>query len=1094
LFNPRRYFFFSNGGGLPSRRCHVLTSSNPDSGDATIKAIMAPEEEVRLALNPHLAQQFLEVLYSRYYSLTTGPAYLEVRGKREGASMSFRKFFENPEALLKDMPTWDPALNYWVGVAPRSNKESGRKEDCLVLTTIFGDVDCGTEGHKEVVQHQNKAEGLAAIKRFALKPTLVIDSGGGYQPYWVFREAIDLTNGNLEYIERINRGLAFALGGDVAATDAARILRLPGTYNMKLAGNPRPVEIVWCDPSQVYDLSELAKYEAKPQGAGMGKRQAHQGDSGAGSGGDYAPYAQKALADELAKLARTTTDRNIQLNLSAFALGQLVGAGVLERGSVQAALQGVAASIGLNGAEIRSTIRSGLESGMQQPRQLPEKQSKNVKRKQKKTVPKLIRDLDDREIIAIYEEETKLKLLTDPLQKDEAGSVQCSVLYNPEDPGRKAFINLGQGEHRGYYIEIKDGKAVNGGNLCKTIAEKGSGPYMFPKDVYKYLEKKLGHKRRPPKELAERGQAIPKECGYYYAVLKGCHNLVVIGESETQEKPLSNFVAQVTDEVTRDDGAKVTKEFTITGKAGDLQLPSAHVPTKDFDKLSWSREQWGAAASITPTRSNAVHLPNAILSYSREQGISTRTIYGHTGFRKINGVWRYLHGGGAIGGDDPIEVDLGENLQLYHLPDPGGIEAAHASLRFLEVAPWEITVPLISCAYLAPFADVCRIDFSVWLYGPTGSMKSTLAALALCHFGNFTRTTLPGSWFSTVNSLEQLCFKFKDCLLVIDDFMPASNSKESHRMTESAARLIYQAGNRSARGRLAADLSARPNYYPRCLIISTAEMLLPGQRQSATARYLGIELDPKKIQIDKNRLTEAQEEAGLYAAAMATYLEHLAPRLDDTVDEIKDLWAGYRKAFQKGAHLRIPEIQAWLAVGFEMFLRFQTRMGAINRDRTYEMEKQAWKVFEALGEKHARIIEGERPTLKFISVLRELFRQGRIYAEGANVPGAPYHGRELGWDGSEPARNAEFIGWANEDTLYLMPEATLRVVHEALRRQGDFLALGRNDMLSALARDGFIVPGKDGNTLVKKIQGTSKRVVCLPFKKLTYDEVEDGNL
>jgi hypothetical protein len=97
------------------------------------------------------------------------------------------------------------------------------------------------------------------------------------------------------------------------------------------------------------------------------------------------------------------------------------------------------------------------------------------------------------------------------------------------------------------------------GNLCKTIAEKGSGSYMTPKDVYKYLEKKLGHKRMPP-ESAECGQAIPEECGHYYAVLKGCHNLVVIDESETKDKPLSNFVAQVTDEVTRDDGAKLTKE------------------------------------------------------------------------------------------------------------------------------------------------------------------------------------------------------------------------------------------------------------------------------------------------------------------------------------------------------------------------------------------------------------------------------------------------------------------------------------------------------------------------------------------------------
>src|SRR4030065_324656 len=104
-------------------------------------------------------------------------------------------------------------------------------------------------------------------------------------------------------------------------------------------------------------------------------------------------------------------------------------------------------------------------------------------------------------------------------------------------------------------------------------------------------------------------------------------------------------------------------------------------------------------------------------------------------------------------------------------------------------------------------------------------------------------------------------------------------------MTEKAGSIICQAGNRSSRGRLPPDLSARPNYYPRGLIISTGEVLLPGQRQSATARYLGVELDPNKTPVDRARLTAAQGEAHLYAAAMAAYLVGLASRLDEVKEE-----------------------------------------------------------------------------------------------------------------------------------------------------------------------------------------------------------------
>lgn len=90
--------------------------------------------------------------------------------------------------------------------------------------------------------------------------------------------------------------------------------------------------------------------------------------------GKYHAYAQKAVANELAILAGTPEkSRNDQLNKSAFALGQLVAAGILDRGPVEAALADVAASIGLTATEIQATIGSGIESGMREPRVLPER-------------------------------------------------------------------------------------------------------------------------------------------------------------------------------------------------------------------------------------------------------------------------------------------------------------------------------------------------------------------------------------------------------------------------------------------------------------------------------------------------------------------------------------------------------------------------------------------------------------------------------------------------------------------------------------------------------------------------------------------------
>lgn len=592
------------------------------------------------------------------------------------------------------------------------------------------------------------------------------------------------------------------------------------------------------------------------------------------------------------------------------------------------------------------------------------------------------------------------------------------------------------------------------------------------------------------------GQEFHRSCGSIYSVKDGSLCLVIQHEDGTDFKPLCDFAVEITAELSKDDGSgRVSKEFLIKGQTkGGQDLPPAQASAKEFDGMGWIRREWGTRVSLNAERKYYSHLPNAILARSQGLGIEQRKIFTHSGWRLINGAWRYLHGGGAIGDDDPVEVNLGENLGNYRLPAPGELEAAQASLEFLEIGSWEITAPLLACAYLAPFADLLKIDFSLWLYGPTGSMKSTIAALSLCHFGYFSRTTLPGSWFSTVNSLEKLCFTLKDSLVVIDDFMPPTNAKEAHRMSEAAARLIYQLGNRSGRGRLAADLSARPDHRPRCLILSTGEMLLPGQRQSATSRFLGVELDPKKTPIDLDRLTAAQAKSHLYSAAMSTYLTYLAPRLEDAQEELRDLWEGYRNAFRGTTHKRIPETQAWLAVGFEMFLRFQARMGAISESQANEMLLRAWKVFESLGEKHSRIIEGEHPTLKFLAVLQELFLSGRAYVQSAAVTGAPpTRSGELGWVGADPARNSELIGWADDVNLYLMPETVFRMVHETVARQGSFLSLGKNELLSALTRERLIEPGGKGeNTRVKWLNGSSKRVICMPLKNLFPDEESSG--
>lgn len=84
------------------------------------------------------------------------------------------------------------------------------------------------------------------------------------------------------------------------------------------------------------------------------------------------PYALAAMQNELQALATApVSDRNNQLNRSAFSLGQLVAGGELSESEVATALEHTALAIGLTPRETAKTLKSGLEDGKKIPRQVP---------------------------------------------------------------------------------------------------------------------------------------------------------------------------------------------------------------------------------------------------------------------------------------------------------------------------------------------------------------------------------------------------------------------------------------------------------------------------------------------------------------------------------------------------------------------------------------------------------------------------------------------------------------------------------------------------------------------------------------------------
>ena len=516
---------------------------------------------------------------------------------------------------------------------------------------------------------------------------------------------------------------------------------------------------------------------------------------------------------------------------------------------------------------------------------------------------------------------------------------------------------------------------------------------------------------------------------------------------EGDPRPLCNFTAEITEDVARDDGETVTRFFTVRGRLADgTPLPPVRVESDRFEKMAWVTAFWGTRAVIRAGATVRDQVREAIQLHSTD--VITRYVYTHTGWQEIDGKRVYLTASGALGLDG-VAVELDRDLDRYRLPtrpeDPAG--AMRASLRFLEIGPETVTVPFWAAVYLAPIAEILYPAFVLWAYGVSGAMKSTLAALALSHYGSFTDRDL-FLWGSTRNYLEKLCFLAKDALLVIDDFCPQSDPHRAREMEQNAAHIVRAVGNRAGRGRLAGDLSLRTVYRPRALVLSTGELVPEGF--SETARILTVEM--RRGDVDLDRLTDAQAEADRYPHALAGYILWLADNWNYLARTLPEEHRNFRAGLMmeyRNYHLRIPDTLATLYLGFHLGLTYAVEVGALGETEAAEWRERGWAALKACAEAQAQRVERERPTLLFLQVLSGLVAQGKakLYPKG-NKEYIPEPGTEL-------------LGWYDDDYIYLLPEASYHLVARYLREEGRHFPVRETTLRKYLAEEGYLERGDE---------------------------------
>jgi hypothetical protein len=503
---------------------------------------------------------------------------------------------------------------------------------------------------------------------------------------------------------------------------------------------------------------------------------------------------------------------------------------------------------------------------------------------------------------------------------------------------------------------------------------------------------------------------------------------------------LSNFTAEIIEEITTDDGAERKKEWgveaTHLGKSWRFS-----VQPSDFNSLSWVSDHLPPTASIAPGRGSKEKVATA--TRLRSVNHKQRYVHQHLGWSTHEGAPVFLHADGAIGGDGiikSVEVDLPGNLSRFVFPtvptksDP--VACVSDSINVLGVAPSEIALPLLSAAYRAAMGEPRA---AINIVGATGTRKTAIASLCQQHFGaDMSYDNLPGNWTSTANALEDMLFLAADVPVVLDDYAPDGASADQCQRT--AARIWRNQANRTGRQRLSRSAKLRPVRPPRALLIATSEDLPKGQ--SLAARMIVLEVDADSVDLDVLTDCQAAARNGSLAAAMRAFIEWMAPRRAYFVRQREPLTRRIARTIPSAAHARLADQGADLLLGWGAFLLFAQKVGAIPRTKRMELWKTGVDTIHALIAQQGQRLEVQNPVARFKELIGGALAAGKAHlaSPDGKVPLFPSDGQFASESAKGPLaagwrfRREEWeacgqqIGFIDGEDIFLLPAATYQLI------------------------------------------------------------------
>lgn len=327
----------------------------------------------------------------------------------------------------------------------------------------------------------------------------------------------------------------------------------------------------------------------------------------------------------------------------------------------------------------------------------------------------------------------------------------------------------------------------------------------------------------------------------------------------------------------------------------------------------------------------------------------------------------------------------------------------------------------------------------LYISGVSGSLKTAVSKL-LFNFTAIAELDIPASFRDTSASMEISIDKYKDRVLLVDDYCPAANKLARRSMEQTLENLIRFYGDGNTKGRADPRMDKVYIKKARGLCAITGEDVAGSLSSQLRCLFLQISKDT----FDGTVLKRFQEEPYLWTEYLACFVDSLFTAIPDVISRIQTNFQQYREMAERVIReRRLVDTYCCLAVTAQIVLETAEKVsGESLRDRWLKKFEQI--ALEACIASEQSAIQ-QVPERLFAQTLMTLIqRQDVLLGNKEEFTEAPQ----------------SYLGAVEGGYWYLWPQETYQAIANYYNAGGGCFPLSANALWDALANTGVLIKAK----------------------------------